>query len=139
MNRPSFTTLALAALVLFGGYHWWTKQHTQTRLAQASSAQNLDEVRANNAARNGREVIHLYTATWCGYCKHLKASLDASGAPYLDHDVENSSEGKRYADDNHISGVPVTVVGHETIEGFDVERLQSVFYHAGYDVKGLEM
>ncbi|AXI01939.1 glutaredoxin family protein [Aquirhabdus parva] len=139
MNRPSFSTVVLILLVSFGAYHWWNKQHAQTLIAQNDSTQDMDSVRANNAARQGREVIHLYTATWCGYCKHLKASLDASGAPYLDHDVENSVEGKRYAEENHISGVPVTVVGHETVDGLDVDRLQSVFYHAGYDVKGLEM
>lgn len=138
MNRLPFTAIALIVVVIFGGMKWW-HQHQESVSVEEAKAQNAELIKANVAAANGRDVINLYTATWCGYCKHLKESLDASGVPYLDHDVETSEEGKRYSDSHHFDGVPVTVVGHETVEGYDADRLESVFYRAGYKVSGLQL
>lgn len=78
MNRLPYTTIALIAVILMGGWQWWQK-HQQNIHAQVKYA---DLVKANQSVPKGREVINLYTATWCGYCKHLKESLDASGVPY---------------------------------------------------------
>ena len=138
MNRPSFSIVILLLVIAFGGWKWY-QQHQQAVMAQAMKVQYADLVKENATARAGRQVIHLYTATWCGYCKHLKESLDASGVPYMDHDVESSEEGKRYSDAHHLNGVPVTVVGSETVEGYDADRLESVFDHAGYKVGGLQL
>lgn len=137
MNRPTLSTVILVFIVLFGGLRWWHKQHQRTVAAADTQANYASLVKDNQAAAHGREVINLYTATWCGYCKHLKESLDASGVPYLDHDVENTDEGKSYFESHSFDGVPVTVIGHETIEGYDADRLESVFYRAGYKVGGL--
>jgi mycoredoxin len=139
MNRPSLSIVILMLVVTAGGWNWWQKHHQQVVMAQAMKAKYADLVKENETVRAGRTVINLYTATWCGYCEHLKASLDASGVPYLDHDVENSEEGKSYSDAHHFDGVPVTVVGSEIVEGYDANRLESVFYHAGYKVGGLQM
>ena len=130
--------IALFVVVIFSGWKWWHK-HQETVSAENAQAKYADLVKENQAVASGRAVINLYTATWCGYCKHLKESLDASGVPYLDHDVENSSEGKQYSESHSFNGVPVTVVGNETVEGYDADRLESVFYRAGYKVGGLPM
>ena len=134
-NRLPFSTIALLLVVLLGGWHWWHKPQQQT----VSTQTYAELVKANQTAASGREVIHLYTATWCGYCKHLKESLDASGVSYMDHDVENSEEGKRYFESHRFNGVPITVVGKETVEGYDADRLEAVFGHAGYQVGGLQL
>jgi len=134
-NRLPYTTIALIAVLLVGGWQWWQK-HQQAAHVQVKFA---DIIKANQSAPKGREVINLYTATWCGYCKHLKESLDASGVPYVDHDVETSEDGKRFFESNHFVGIPVTVVGRETIEGYDADRLESVFGRAGYKVGGLQL
>jgi glutaredoxin len=138
LNRLPFTTIALIVVVLFGGWKMWHK-HQASVSAEDAQVKYADLIKQNQAAANGREVINLYTATWCGYCKHLKESLDASGVPYVDHDVETSAEGKQYSDSHSFNGVPVTVVGQETIEGYDADRLESVFYRAGYKVGGLQL
>jgi thiol-disulfide isomerase/thioredoxin len=88
MNRLPFTTVALIVVVMFAGMKWWNK-HQETVRTEEARVKYADLAKANRAAANGRDVINLYTATWCGYCKHLKESLDASGVPYMDHDVEN--------------------------------------------------
>lgn len=134
-NRLPYTTIALIAVLLVGGWQWWQK-HQQATQAQVKYA---DLVKANQAAPKGREVINLYTATWCGYCKHLKESLDASGVPYVDHDVETSEEGKSFFESHNFVGIPVTVVGSETIEGYDADRLESVLNRDGYKVGGLQL
>ena len=139
MNRPSLSTVILMLVVFAGGWNWWQKQHRQALMVQVAKEQYAEIVKENETARAGRQVINLYTATWCGYCNHLKESLDASGVPYSDHDVENSDEGRSYSNSHHFNGVPVTVVGSETVEGYDADRLESVFNHAGYKVAGLQM
>lgn len=138
MNRLPFTMVALLVIVLFGGWKLWHK-HQESVKAEVTQLKYADLIKQNQAAANGRAVIHLYTATWCGYCQHLKESLDASGVPYLDHDVENSSEGKQYSESHRFNGVPVTVIGQETVEGYDADRLESVLYRAGYKVSGLQL
>ena len=55
---------------------------------------------------------------------------------YVDHDVETSNDGKSFFESHHFLGIPVTVVGNETIEGYDADRLESVFNRAGYKVGG---
>lgn len=128
-NRLPYTTIALIAVILLGGWQWWQKHQENAKYA--------DLVKANQSAPKGREVINLYTATWCGYCNRLKETLDASGVPYMDHDVENSDEGKSFFESKKFIGIPVTVVGSEIVEGYDAERLESVLDQAGYKVGGL--
>ncbi len=129
INRLPYTTIALIAVVLLGGWQWWQKQQESRNYAEF--------VQANQSAPKGREVVNLYTATWCGYCNRLKKALDVSGVPYVDHDIENSVEGKNYFEKSNFGGVPVTVVGSEIIEGYDADRLESVLDRAGYKVGGL--
>ncbi len=133
-NRLPYTFIALIAVLLVGGWQWWQKHQQSIR----EDAQYAGFVKANQSVK-GREVIHLYTAAWCGYCKHLKESLDNSGVPYLDHDVETSKEGKDFFGSHKFIGIPVTVVGRETVEGYDADQLGSVFEKAGYKVGGLQM
>ena len=129
INRLPYTTIALIAVVLLGGWQWWQKQQESRNYAEF--------VQANQSAPKGREVVNLYTATWCGYCNRLKKALDVSGVPYVDHDVETSNEGKTFFESKKFVGIPVTVVGSEIIEGYDEDRLQSVLGQAGYKVGGL--
>lgn len=128
-NRLPYTTIALIAVLLVGGWQWWQKQQVRRNYAEF--------VQANQSASKGREVVNLYTATWCGYCNRLKKALDVSGVPYVDHDVETSNEGKTFFESKKFVGIPVTVVGSEIIEGYDEDRLQSVLGQAGYKVGGL--
>lgn len=129
INRLPYTTIALIAVVLLGGWQWWQKQQESRNYAEF--------VQANQSAPKGREVVNLYTATWCGYCNRLKKALDVSGVPYVDHDIETSNEGKTFFESKKFVGIPVTVVGSEIIEGYDEDRLASVLAQAGYKVGGL--
>lgn len=132
-NRLPYTSIALLAVLLVGGWQWWQKHQEAVR----NEAKYAEFVKANQSAAKGREVINLYTATWCGYCNHLKETLDASGVPYVDHDIETSNEGKSFFESKKFIGIPVTVVGSEIVEGYDAERLDSVLDRAGYKVGGL--
>jgi len=139
MDRPSLGVVILMLIALVGGVHWYQTNHQrQAEMTAYSEAEHEQIVRQNAAAAKGRQTIHLYTATWCGYCKHLKADLDNSGVPYVDHDVENTAEGREFAQSAGFGGVPVTVIGSASFEGYDAEGLSQFFGDAGYKVLGLD-
>ncbi len=33
-------------------------------------------------------MVTMYTTSWCGYCRRLKAGLDREGIPYAEIDIE---------------------------------------------------
>ncbi|HEV2783849.1 MAG TPA: mycoredoxin [Actinophytocola sp.] len=36
------------------------------------------------------KTVTMYSTTWCGYCRRLKAQLDRDGIPYVEVDIERS-------------------------------------------------
>ncbi len=134
MQRPSLGVVVLILIAVAGGVRWYlTEQRGQVA---AMSAPERAALHQHNHEK-GHPTVHLYTATWCGYCKKLKAGLDGSGVPYIDHDVEDSSEGRQFFQSSNFSGVPVTVIGESAIEGYDAQELTQLFDQAGYKVAGL--
>jgi len=129
MDRPVLSVAILMLIAIFGGVHWYQTNHRQAQVVDEH-----EEALIAAAVAKGRQPIHLYTATWCGYCKHLKADLDQSGVSYIDHDVESSSEGRQFALGSDFSGVPVTVIGDSSFDGYEAEGLRLFFAEAGYKV-----
>ncbi len=132
MDRSTVGIVVLMLIAIAGGVHWYQTDHRQAQVTAAHDDAVIAAARAK-----GMQTIHLYTATWCGYCKHLKEGLDSSGVPYVDHDVENSSEGRQFAQSSNFSGVPVTVIGDNSFDGYEAEGLHQFFAEAGYKVTGL--
>ncbi len=66
----------------------------------------------------------LYTAEWCGYCKQLKADLNASHTPYTEIDVEKHYNPDELSEVMNIPGFPTVYYGYEKIEG-DVSSIAS--------------
>ncbi|MGH8108014.1 MAG: glutaredoxin family protein [Arenimonas sp.] len=66
----------------------------------------------------------LYTAEWCGYCKQLKADLNASHTPYTEIDVEKHYNPDELAEVMNIPGFPTVYFGYDKIEG-DVSSIAS--------------
>ncbi len=65
-------------------------------------------------------MIKVYSSDSCGYCQKLKAYLDSRNINYTIIDV-NASEDNAYELIRLTgqSAIPVTIIGDETIIGFD--------------------
>ena len=112
---------AAAALLLGAALYW---QHGR-------------EIARNDPRRaTGQNGIVMLTASWCGYCKALKASFDASGVKYAELDVETSREGELAYQALSARGIPVTVVGQEVVYGYDVAALSDLLAARGYTLRG---
>ena len=116
--------IGVVIVALLVGIGWWQDQQRQQQLQQLLQTHQP-------------HTIVLYTTTWCGYCQRLKAALDAARVPYQEYDVEQSAEGQTFYEAGDFAGVPVTVMGGEVIEGYDVDRLSTGLDRMGYAVKGL--
>lgn len=72
----------------------------------------------------GNERVVLLTTTWCGYCKKLRADLDAAGVAYREWDTETTEVGSQAR--ARLGGgrtVPVTIVGDDILYGYQPERI----------------
>jgi glutaredoxin len=92
---------------------------------------------ATVAATAAPAPITLYTATWCGYCRRLKARLAAAHLSYVEYDVEQSEQGRRYAQSTEYAGVPLTVVGESEVVGDDLDALRELLTQGGYAAHSL--
>jgi glutaredoxin len=131
--------ILMLVVAVMGGLLW--TNHQQANALNTRARVPPSEPAALPAVQTviGAAEIHLYTAAWCGYCKHLKQRLDASAVPYQDHDVETSEEGRRFYDAGDFAGVPITVVGDQTIAGYDANALDAAFSRVGHPVSGLNI
>lgn len=79
----------------------------------------------------GDEPVVLLSATWCGYCKKLRADLDRWGVRYREYDVEGSPEGERAAALLRSSGVPVLLVRERRFVGYVPQQIHQSLSEAG--------
>lgn len=105
---------ALVATVVF--------QQRQTRLADPR-------------LYTGDRTIVMLATSWCGYCKRLRAALDAAGVEYRVLDVEDGGEGEKAYHAVGGRGVPVTVIGQDVVHGYNAPRLTSLLRSLGHEVR----
>ena len=86
---------------------------------------------AHRPGADSRAVV-IYTTAWCPYCAKLRASLTASGIPYVEHDVEKSLQGQLGFWALRGRGVPVSAIGPKVIYGYDVARIAVALQELGY-------
>ena len=77
----------------------------------------------DSASLSERDVI-VYTTSWCPYCAKLKRYLETAGIPYTEYDVEKSDAAYREYERISGMGVPVTQIGKEVINGYDLGSLK---------------
>jgi glutaredoxin len=89
-------------------------------------AENYGETYLNEAERramrshfgpDGKPIVVVYGAEWCGYCKRERQTLADRGIPFAWVNVETSPSGKADYDSLHGNGYPVTYVGYRIIKG----------------------
>lgn len=71
----------------------------------------------NPARTNAHGRVVILTTSWCPFCTHLKASLDAAHMPYTEIDVERDWKSDFAFQSTKRRGIPVTVIGNTIVEG----------------------
>ena len=72
--------------------------------------------------------VTVYSTKNCPYCRMVKAFLDKHGVPYENIDVgEDANAAKKMIELSGQRGIPVIIVDHEVIVGFDSQRLNELF------------
>lgn len=88
------------------------------------------------ARSNPDRNIVLLTTGWCPYCRIMRHSLQQSGVPFRELDIENSEEGRLAFQASGASGIPVTLIGRQYVHGGVAKQLQAV-RDAGYPVQAV--
>jgi len=70
--------------------------------------------------------VTVYTSDTCGYCHMLKEYLKDKQVPYTEKNISTDMNARRELVGKGFMGVPVVLVGNETIVGFDKERLDQM-------------
>lgn len=115
----------------------WSRKFRRTLLIAAACLAllllGLDRYAAfaHRPGADSRTVV-IYTTAWCPYCARLRASLVASGIPYVEHDVEKSLNGQLGFWTLRARGVPVSAIGPTVIFGYDVARITPALRDLGY-------
>lgn len=64
--------------------------------------------------------VTIYSAPWCAFCHMAKHYLDGLGVKYKDIDVEqDASAAQALVQKTGQAGIPVLLIGDETILGFN--------------------
>jgi glutaredoxin len=82
----------------------------------------------------GRNGVVTRPADWCGYCRALRADLQAASVPFRELDIELDAEGAQAYRALRARGVPVLVVGQDVIYGYDPRRALALAAAAGHGV-----
>lgn len=97
----------------------WQKETVKNQRTRANRVGKASEKVQNS----GIASVKIYTLPDCGYCRQVKAFLDAQGVVYEEIDLQTSREGQNFMDDRGYTGTPVTVVGDQELVGLNLKRL----------------
>ncbi len=93
----------------------------------------------NPVRTNDPNSVVILTTSWCGYCRSLREHLTQLHIPYVDLDVENTTEGRYAYLALRGTGVPMTVIGDQVIRGVGRDdgvpwrAIDTVLARVGYD------
>ena len=102
-------------------------------ITEASVERVPDNV-SPSSAPEGRVV--LYRTAWCGYCKQAAAYMNQRGVSFIERDIERDTGARRDYNQYRVSGVPLIVMGSQTLRGFNAQRFDQMY--AQYEGQGQE-
>ncbi|HBG06392.1 MAG: hypothetical protein A2075_21835 [Geobacteraceae bacterium GWC2_58_44] len=68
--------------------------------------------------------VEIYMTSWCPACKSALAYVKQNGIAYNAYDIEKDSEAKQRFEGFNGRGVPLIVVGQNTMRGFNPQTLE---------------
>ncbi|MCK9489236.1 MAG: glutaredoxin family protein [Xanthomonadales bacterium] len=74
----------------------------------------------------GDDQVLMFSATWCGYCKRLRADLTRAGIDFTELDIEVSTVNNRAWRLLGGRAVPFTLVGERVVSGYAPDRIRQM-------------
>jgi len=74
---------------------------------------------ANHFRADGSPLVYMYGASWCSYCKTLRAELKKRKIDYVEVDVELAPDSDAMVRTLEITGYPTTYVGYQRVPDGD--------------------
>ncbi len=69
------------------------------------------------------KTVEIFVTPWCGYCKKLERFLAAEGIAFTRYDIEKDRAAERRYKRLGGRGVPLTVIGKNTVTGYNPKRV----------------
>jgi glutaredoxin len=79
----------------------------------------------------GDAPVVMLSASWCGYCKKLRADLRQWDVAFSEFDVEDDGAGTRAYSLLRGHGVPILLVGEHRLSGYAPARARELLTEAG--------
>lgn len=76
---------------------------------------------------DGSDRLVMYSASWCGYCKQLRETLDKNDVDYLEIDVEKSAQRKSMTAAMEITGYPLVYFGYKRMQSSSPREVMALF------------
>lgn len=80
-----------------------------------------------------RPRVILYSTGQCHYCRQTKELLHRLGVRFTECDIERNRRAFKEFERTGGRGVPLLVVGSQTVNGYDPRRIRRLLQQAGYD------
>lgn len=87
---------------------------------------------ADTPAGFSNEDVLLYGFKSCPYCGKVEKLLKDNRVHYIDKDVEQSKRAKKEWRKLGGKGVPVTVIGNQTMYGYSEEKIMALLKEQGF-------
>ena len=71
--------------------------------------------------------VVMYSTSWCGYCRQARRYFKSKGIKFIERDIERSRLAKRAYDRLGGNGVPLIVVGDNTMSGFSKRKFDRLY------------
>ncbi len=91
------------------------------------SIQDVDDGYKKRKYLSRPKKVIMYSTQWCGYCKKAKKYFRKNRIAYTEYDIEKSESAKRRYKKLGATGIPVILVGKKRMNGFSVERFNSIY------------
>ena len=93
---------------------------------QSRKLQNSGKGPSSAKSGSHKRVI-MYSAVWCGICKHARRYFKKNKIPFKEYDVETSSKGRSDYKLLRGRGVPIIMIGKKRMNGFDPKLFKKMY------------
>ena len=80
-----------------------------------------------NVNQKQKQRVIMYSTTHCHFCKQARHYFRANNIPYLERNIDRSSDALRRFKAMKAFGTPTIVLGKRTMIGFDIPRFQRFY------------
>ncbi len=71
--------------------------------------------------------VKVYSSPYCGYCTKAKSYFQSNGVKFIEYDVsKNTKYAQELVNKTGQMGVPVIIIGNQTIIGFDKAKIDKI-------------